>query len=130
MLSFMLHTRIGEQDLLLPVAGHIVFTTVAGQGWLAGHIALSGCTWTYSRPRSDNQAFERSGKFRSACLHPGSVSRDRLDSAGWDRAPKAASSISAVRRFSENLIGAILRGERVALKSKRLALGSNLGSLL
>jgi hypothetical protein len=31
------HTRIGEQDLLLPVAGHIVFTTVAGQGWLAGH---------------------------------------------------------------------------------------------
>jgi hypothetical protein len=28
--------RIGEQDLLLPVAGHIVFTTVAGQGWLAG----------------------------------------------------------------------------------------------
>jgi hypothetical protein len=36
MLSFKLHTRIGEQDLLLPVAGHIVFTTVAGQGWLAG----------------------------------------------------------------------------------------------
>ena len=27
---------IGEQDLLLPYAGHIVFTTVAGQGWLAG----------------------------------------------------------------------------------------------
>ena len=36
MLSFKLHIRIGEQDLLLPVAGHIVFTTVAGQGWLAG----------------------------------------------------------------------------------------------
>jgi hypothetical protein len=36
MLSFKLHTRIGELDLLLPVAGHIVFTTVAGQGWLAG----------------------------------------------------------------------------------------------
>jgi hypothetical protein len=29
-------THIGEQDQLLPVAGHIVFTTVAGQGWLAG----------------------------------------------------------------------------------------------
>ena len=36
MLSCRLHTRIGEQDLLLPVMGHIVFTTVAGQGWLAG----------------------------------------------------------------------------------------------
>jgi hypothetical protein len=36
MLSFKLHKRIGEQDLLLPVMGHIVFTTVAGQGWLAG----------------------------------------------------------------------------------------------
>jgi hypothetical protein len=36
MLSFKLHTCIGEQDLLLPVMGHIVFTTVAGQGWLAG----------------------------------------------------------------------------------------------
>jgi hypothetical protein len=36
MLSFTLHMSIGEQDLLLPVAGHIVFTTVAGQGWLAG----------------------------------------------------------------------------------------------
>ena len=36
MLSFKLHMRIGEPDLLLPVAGHIVFTTVAGQGWLAG----------------------------------------------------------------------------------------------
>jgi hypothetical protein len=36
MLSFKLHTRIGEQDLLLPCTGHIVFTTVAGQGWLAG----------------------------------------------------------------------------------------------
>jgi hypothetical protein len=35
MLSFSC-TRIGEQDLLLPYAGHIVFTTVAGQGWLAG----------------------------------------------------------------------------------------------
>jgi hypothetical protein len=35
MLSFIC-TRIGEQDLLLPYAGHIVFTTVAGQGWLAG----------------------------------------------------------------------------------------------
>jgi hypothetical protein len=34
MLSFKLHTRIGERDLLLPVTGHIVFTTVAGQaGW-------------------------------------------------------------------------------------------------
>jgi hypothetical protein len=31
-----LHIRIGEQDLLLPFMGHIVFTTVAGQGWLAG----------------------------------------------------------------------------------------------
>ena len=36
MLSFVLHMRIGEQDLLLPVTGHIVFTTVADQGWLAG----------------------------------------------------------------------------------------------
>jgi len=36
MLSFKLRTRIGEHDLLLPVTGHIVFTTVAGQGWLAG----------------------------------------------------------------------------------------------
>jgi hypothetical protein len=35
-LSFELHTRIGELDLLLSYAGHIVFTTVAGQGWLAG----------------------------------------------------------------------------------------------
>jgi hypothetical protein len=35
MLSFSC-TRIGERDLLLPFAGHIVFTTVAGQGWLAG----------------------------------------------------------------------------------------------
>jgi hypothetical protein len=43
MLSFKLHMRIGEPDLLLPVAGHIVFTTVAGQGWLAGLKALSGC---------------------------------------------------------------------------------------
>jgi hypothetical protein len=40
-LSFKLHMRIGEQDLLLPVTGHIVVTTVAGQGWLAGRIALS-----------------------------------------------------------------------------------------
>jgi hypothetical protein len=36
MLSSELHTRIGEQDLLLPCTGHIVFATVAGQGWLAG----------------------------------------------------------------------------------------------
>jgi hypothetical protein len=36
MLSFKLHTGIGEQDLLLPTRGHIVFTTVAGQGWLVG----------------------------------------------------------------------------------------------
>jgi hypothetical protein len=28
-------TRIGEQDLLMPIASHAVFT-VAGQGWLAG----------------------------------------------------------------------------------------------
>jgi hypothetical protein len=51
MLSFSC-TRIGERDLLLPVAGHIVFTTVAGQGWLAGpkpsldasrHIASAAC---------------------------------------------------------------------------------------
>jgi hypothetical protein len=41
MLSFMLHTRIGEQDLLLPVAGHIVFTTVAGQRLVGGAEALS-----------------------------------------------------------------------------------------
>jgi hypothetical protein len=39
---------LGEQDLLLPVAGHIVFTTVAGQGWLAGQIALSGCNAAFS----------------------------------------------------------------------------------
>jgi hypothetical protein len=48
MLSFKLHLRIGEQDLLLPCAGHIVFTTVAGQGWLAGQIALSGCNAAFS----------------------------------------------------------------------------------
>ena len=57
MLSFTLHTRIGEQDLLLPVTGHIVFTTVAGQGWLAGQIALSGCIAGCTKGRIDNQAF-------------------------------------------------------------------------
>jgi hypothetical protein len=31
-----LHTHRESEDLLLPCAGHIVFTTVAGQGWLAG----------------------------------------------------------------------------------------------
>jgi hypothetical protein len=35
MLSFSC-TRIGELDLFVAYAGHIVFTTVAGQGWLAG----------------------------------------------------------------------------------------------
>ena len=35
-LSFKLHMRIGERDLLLTYAGHIVFTTVAGQGWFGG----------------------------------------------------------------------------------------------
>ena len=32
-----------SNDQLLPFAGHIVFTTVAGQGWLAGPSTLSGC---------------------------------------------------------------------------------------
>ena len=37
MLSFSLHS-IGEQDdLLLPAWATSSFTTVAGQGWLAGH---------------------------------------------------------------------------------------------
>jgi hypothetical protein len=53
MLSFTLHTRIGEQEtLLLPDAGHIVFATVAGQGWLAGlaEPALdAGTTLAYRR---------------------------------------------------------------------------------
>jgi hypothetical protein len=41
MLSFSLHS-IGEQDdLLLPAWATSSFTTVAGQGWLAGHKALS-----------------------------------------------------------------------------------------
>ena len=35
MLSFSC-TRIGEQDLLLPYRATSSFTTVAGQGWLAG----------------------------------------------------------------------------------------------
>jgi hypothetical protein len=61
MLSFKLHTRIGEQDLLLPIAGHIVFTTVAGQGWLAGQIALSGCVAGCIKGRIDNQAFSAHG---------------------------------------------------------------------
>jgi hypothetical protein len=35
-------TRIGEQDdLLLPAWATSSFTTVAGQGWLAGRKALS-----------------------------------------------------------------------------------------
>jgi hypothetical protein len=34
LLQFRAHRRAGH--LLLPCAGHIVFTTVAGQGWLAG----------------------------------------------------------------------------------------------
>jgi hypothetical protein len=41
MLSFVC-TRIGEQeDLLLPAWATSSFTTVAGQGWLAGRKALS-----------------------------------------------------------------------------------------
>ena len=36
MLSFKLNTRIGEQDLLLPVAGHIVVHHRCRSGWLAG----------------------------------------------------------------------------------------------
>jgi hypothetical protein len=35
MLSFELYTRIGEGPIVA-CSGHIVFTTVAGQGWLAG----------------------------------------------------------------------------------------------
>jgi hypothetical protein len=49
MLSFNLHTRIGEQDLLLPVTGHIVFTTVAGQGWLAGPKPSLDAAWHVAR---------------------------------------------------------------------------------
>ena len=49
MLSFALHTSIGEQDLLLPRTATSSFTTVAGQGWLAGRIALSGCTAAFNR---------------------------------------------------------------------------------
>jgi hypothetical protein len=60
MLSFSC-VRIGELDLLLPVGGHIVFTTVAGQGWLAGQIALSGCIAGCTKGRIDNQAFSAHG---------------------------------------------------------------------
>jgi hypothetical protein len=35
------YTRTGEQGPIVARMGHIVFTTVAGQGWLAGHKALS-----------------------------------------------------------------------------------------
>ena len=39
----------------MPCAGHIVFTTVAGQGWLAGQIALSGCIAGCTKFRMENQ---------------------------------------------------------------------------
>jgi hypothetical protein len=54
-LSFKLHMhrRAGP---IVAYAGHIVFTTVAGQGWLAGQIALSGCIAGCAKCRMDNQA--------------------------------------------------------------------------
>jgi hypothetical protein len=116
MLSFKLHPRIGEQDLLLPCTGHIVFTTVAGQGWLAGHIALSGCIWTYSRPRSDIQAFECSEKVPIGLPSPAQLTRDRHDSTGRDRPPK---QFPPVRRLVEG---------RMAPESRKLALGNNHGA--
>src|ERR1700722_16383978 len=50
-------TRIGEQDdLLLPAGATSSFTTVAGQGWLAGHKALSGCVVSGNSRRFSDQA--------------------------------------------------------------------------
>jgi hypothetical protein len=48
MLSFVLHMRIGEQDLLLPVAGHIVFHHRCRSRLVGGAEALSGCNASFS----------------------------------------------------------------------------------
>jgi hypothetical protein len=81
MLSFKLHTRIGEQDLLLPYRATSSFTTVAGQaGWRGGSPSLDATLRLAAAPDRGNAYAHQFVDFSSHWL--GNRLTERLQAAG------------------------------------------------